>query len=83
MKSGKACENVSIRTITTYIYLMMVGEKKKGRGGNAHALAESPSVHMSVLMVAQVSRLVVDEALEWRRAAAGSVFHCLIIIKGR
>lgn len=50
------------------------------KGGNAYVLAKRPSAHMSVLMVAQVPRLVVDEALEGRRAAAGSVLHgCWIV----
>lgn len=43
--------------------------------GNAYILAESPSAHMSVLVVARIAGLVVDETLEGRRAAAGSVFH--------
>lgn len=44
-------------------------------GDNAYVLAKRPSAHMSVLMVAEVARLVVDEALEGRRAAARSVLH--------
>lgn len=49
--------------------------KATGRERNAYILAKGPSAHMSVLMVAEISRLVVDEALEGRRAAAGSVLH--------
>lgn len=51
------------------------GVKATRKRANAYVLAKRPSAHMSVLMVAKIPRLVVDEALEGRRAAAGSVLH--------
>lgn len=66
------------KSYITMLFCSLLGDGENRGRRDAYILAESPSAHMSVLVVARIAGLVVDETLEGRRAAAGSVFHSCI-----